>query len=58
MEWRITPSLIRRTEGRLSTFSDKRPVDTLNLSLQVTTERYGERTTNVVALQLEYPRSN
>jgi len=46
------------TEGRLSTFSDKRPVDALNLSFQVTTERHGERTTNVVALQLEYPRSN
>lgn len=28
-------------EGRLSTFSDKRPADALNLSLQVMTERYG-----------------
>jgi hypothetical protein len=45
-------------EGRLSTFSDKRPADALNLSLQVVTERYGERTTHVVAMQLEYPRSN
>jgi hypothetical protein len=45
-------------EGRLSTFSDKRPADALNLSLQVMTERYGERTTNVVAMQLEYSRSN
>jgi hypothetical protein len=31
----------------------KRAADAVNLSLQVMTERYGERTTNVVAMQLE-----
>jgi hypothetical protein len=38
--------------------SDKRPADALNLSLQVMTERCGERTTNAAAMQLGYPRSN
>jgi hypothetical protein len=45
-------------EARLSIFSGKRPADALNLSLRVMTERYGERSTNVVAMQLEYSRFN
>ncbi len=43
-------------ESRVSAFPDQRPADALNQTLQAITERYGERTTNVVAMQLEYPR--
>jgi putative intracellular protease/amidase len=43
-------------EDRLLNFSDKKPADALDQALQAITERYGERTTNVVAMQLEYPR--
>jgi transcriptional regulator GlxA family with amidase domain len=41
---------------RVSTFSDQRPADALDRTLDAITERYGEPTTNVVAMQLEYPR--
>ena len=44
-------------EGRrVSTFPDQRPADALDRTLDVITARYGDRTTNVVAMQLEYPR--
>lgn len=34
-----------------------RPADALDRALQAIAERYGERATNVVAMQLAYPRS-
>jgi hypothetical protein len=40
----------------VSTFSDQRLTDALDKTLDTTTDRYGEPTTNVVAMQLEYPR--
>jgi transcriptional regulator GlxA family with amidase domain len=43
-------------ERRVSTFPDQPPAKALDLTLQAISERYGERTTNVVAMQLEYPR--
>lgn len=44
-------------EGRrVSTFPDRRPADALDLVLDAISARYGERTTNVVAMQLEYRR--
>lgn len=42
-------------ERRVS-LADRRPADVLDLTLQSIADRYGERTRNVVALQLEYPR--
>lgn len=41
---------------RLATFADSKPATALDRTLQAITARYGERTTNVVAMQLEYPR--
>ena len=43
-------------ELRASPFPDRRPAVALDRALQAISERYGERTTNVVAMQLEYPR--
>lgn len=44
-------------EGRhVSTFPDRRPADALDRTLDAITARYGARTTDVVAMQLEYPR--
>jgi putative intracellular protease/amidase len=43
-------------ESRVTTFPDQPPAKALDLTLQAITERYGERTTNIVAMQLEYPR--
>ncbi len=43
-------------ERRVSTFPDQPPAAALDRTLQAITERYGERTTNVVAMQLEYLR--
>jgi hypothetical protein len=43
-------------ERHLSTFPDQRPADALDQTLDAITSRYGHRTTNVVAMQLEYPR--
>ena len=43
-------------DRRVSTFPDKPLVQALDQTLEAITARYGERTTNVVAMQLEYPR--
>ena len=43
-------------DGRVSVFPDERPADALDLALDVITDRYGEPTTEIVAMQLEYPR--
>jgi transcriptional regulator GlxA family with amidase domain len=45
-------------EHRVSTFPEHSPKEALDLSLRAIGARYGERTTDVVAMQLEYPRSN
>jgi hypothetical protein len=44
-------------DRRVSTFPDRRPADALDDALHAIAGRYGERTTHVVAMQLEYPRS-
>jgi len=41
----------------VSIFPDQQPAIALDQALQTITERYGEGTANVVAMQLEYPRS-
>ena len=41
---------------RVSTFPGSRPADALDQVLDAITARYGEQTTSVVAMQLEYPR--
>nr|WP_210258652.1 DJ-1/PfpI family protein [Devosia sp. 919] len=41
----------------VSIFPDQQPAIALDQALQTITERYGEGTTNLVAMQLEYPRS-
>ncbi|KAB0265702.1 DJ-1/PfpI family protein [Microvirga brassicacearum] len=41
---------------RVSTFPHSKPADALDRTLDAITARYGERTTEVVAMQLEYPR--
>lgn len=46
----------RAEAERVSTFSDRKPMDALDRTLASIAARYGERTTNVVAMQLEYPR--
>jgi putative intracellular protease/amidase len=43
---------------RVTTFADQRPADALDQTLEHITDRYGAPTTNVVAMQLEYPRVN
>jgi putative intracellular protease/amidase len=43
-------------DRKVSTFSDQKPADALDETLAAITARYDERTTNVVAMQLEYPR--
>ena len=43
-------------DRRVSTFPDRKPADALDRALDAITARYGERTTDVVAMQLEYPR--
>lgn len=43
-------------ERVVSVFAGERPAVALNRVLQAITERYGEGTANVVAMQLEYPR--
>jgi hypothetical protein len=42
--------------GRLSIFPDVKAADALDLALDAITARYGKRTTEVVAMQLEYQR--
>lgn len=41
-------------EEHISTVSNRRPADALDQALLEITARYGDRTTNVVAMQLEY----
>ncbi|CAK7258734.1 MULTISPECIES: DJ-1/PfpI family protein [unclassified Shinella] len=41
---------------RVSTFPDRKPADTLDLTLDTIAARHGTGTANVVAMQLEYPR--
>lgn len=43
-------------QKRVSVFADARPVEALNKTLLAIAARYGERTTDIVAMQLEYPR--
>lgn len=43
-------------ERNVPAFSEQRPADALDQALNAITARYGEPTTNVVAMQLEYPR--
>lgn len=43
-------------DRRVATFPDQRPAGALDAALRAIAERYGERTTQVVAMQLEYPR--
>jgi hypothetical protein len=40
---------------RVSTFPDHKPADALDQVLLAISERYGKRTTDLVAMQLEYP---
>ncbi len=55
---RIVPD--RTGDGRqshlISTLLDKKPADALELTLDAITTRHGRSTTDVVAMQLEYPR--
>lgn len=41
---------------QLSTFSERKPAEALDLTLDAIARRFGEDTGNVVAMQLEYPR--
>jgi putative intracellular protease/amidase len=41
---------------KVSTFPDRKPADALDQALTAIGARYGDGTTNVVAMQLEYPR--
>lgn len=43
-------------ERRVSTFPSRKPAEALDLTLEAITARHGERTSDVVAMQLEYPR--
>jgi transcriptional regulator GlxA family with amidase domain len=43
-------------QKRVSVFADARPLEALNKTLLAIAARYGERTTDIVAMQLEYPR--
>jgi putative intracellular protease/amidase len=43
-------------DQRISTFPERKPADALDQALHAITMRYGERTTNVVTMQLEYSR--
>jgi putative intracellular protease/amidase len=45
-----------RGSSRVSTFPDEKPAHALDLALDAITARYGNSTTNVVAMQLEYQR--
>jgi hypothetical protein len=42
--------------GLVSVFPDVKAANALDLALDAITARYGKRTTDVVAMQLEYPR--
>lgn len=43
-------------DRRVSTFPDRKPAEALDLVLDAIAVRYGNSTTGVVAMQLEYPR--
>ncbi|MGO4677777.1 DJ-1/PfpI family protein [Bosea sp. 2YAB26] len=43
-------------DQRVATFPDRKPAQALDLVLDAITARYGARTSDVVAMQLEYPR--
>ncbi|KRW95615.1 DJ-1/PfpI family protein [Paracoccus sp. MKU1] len=43
-------------ERRVSILPDSKPAEALDRTLDAITARYGARTTNVVAMQMEYPR--
>ena len=43
-------------DRRVSTFHDRKPADALDQTLDAITARYGNRTTGVVAMQLEYTK--
>ncbi len=43
-------------DRRASTFADRKPAEALDRALAAIAARYGTRTTDVVAMQLEYPR--
>lgn len=45
----------RSSARHMAAFTDQRPAQALDRSLQAIAGRYGARTANVVALQLEYP---
>lgn len=58
---RILPDRIMQDwpeANSVADFSEQHPVTALDQTLQAINARYGESTTNVVAMQLEYPRSN
>jgi putative intracellular protease/amidase len=55
----ITPDRIATNwpvKQHVSSFPDHRPAEALDQTLVAMTTRYGDGTTNVVAMQLEYPR--
>jgi hypothetical protein len=52
---RIVPDLTAPPSEMLS-FPDQPPADVLDFTLGEIGERYGVRTADVVAMQLEYPR--
>lgn len=43
-------------DRQVSIYPDQHPTEALDLTLEQITDRYGAPTTNVVAMQLEYPR--
>lgn len=56
---RIVPDMAvadRPARDKVSTFPDRKPADALDQVLAAIGARFGDRTTNVVAMQLEYPR--
>ncbi|MEZ5778217.1 MAG: DJ-1/PfpI family protein [Paracoccaceae bacterium] len=56
---RVLPDLVDDdwpADRLVSIFADKRPADALDQTLEAIATRYGAPTTNIVAMQLEYPR--
>ncbi|WP_421926040.1 DJ-1/PfpI family protein [Neoaquamicrobium sediminum] len=45
-----------RGDEQVADFSDAKPAQALDATLQAIEQRYGRRTTDVVAMELEYPR--
>ncbi len=50
------PATGRLADEYLYTIADPRPVDALDQALLAITARYGERTAQIIAMQLEYPQ--